>query len=47
MVSPAVLALTFLAPVRLGVAEVLTKGDFEGKVFGSGKQAFVKFLAPW
>jgi len=30
-----------------GGAEELTKANFEEKVFGSGKSAFVKFLAPW
>jgi len=28
-------------------AELLTKDNFESKVFESGKGALVKFLAPW
>jgi len=39
-------ALLALAPVTSGSAVELTATNFEEQVFG-GKNAFVKFLAPW
>jgi len=36
-----------LRPGAADGAEQLTKDNFEGEVFGSGRNAFVKFLAPW
>jgi len=40
------LFLTFVASA-LGEAISLTKKNFDDEVFGKGKAAFVKFLAPW
>ena len=31
----------------LGGAVELTTDNYQSEVFGSGKNAFVKFLAPW
>jgi hypothetical protein len=50
-VSGALLALIFAAIVSLASASkgVVQAGDgnFDRVVLGSGKNAFVKFLAPW
>jgi len=42
-------ALVFLALIAgaAGEAVNLNKANFDAEVFGSGKNAFVKFLAPW
>jgi hypothetical protein len=40
------LALSSLIGVVSGSAVELTEANFESNVFG-GKNAFVKFLAPW
>jgi len=33
--------------VATAAAKELTADNFDTEVFGSGKSAFVKFLAPW
>lgn len=38
--------LAMLLAVSLAAPE-LTAANFETEVFGSGKGAFIKFLAPW
>ena len=45
MIRTSALALTFA--VCYGEPVELTTANFDKKVFGSGKAAFVKFLAPW
>jgi hypothetical protein len=44
-------ALCFLALVATanaaGAVPSLTEANFEDQVFNSGKNAFVKFFAPW
>jgi len=41
------LGLLVLRTAAAAGAEELTKDNFESLVHGSGKSAFVKFLAPW
>jgi len=41
-----VLSSSVMVHVNAGAVE-LTKANFEEQVFNSGKNAFVKFLAPW
>jgi hypothetical protein len=42
-----VLLFTCLAATAAGGAVELTKANFDSVVKQSGKNAFVKFLAPW
>lgn len=41
------LGLLALVALANGEAVSLVKDNFEAEVFDSGKNAFVKFLAPW
>jgi hypothetical protein len=42
----ALVAITMLVSVE-SEAVTLTKANFDAEVFDSGKNALVKFLAPW